>query len=127
METQLLMRMLILIPLPESFQVVVRGNGFLHARDVQKVLCSFRVNDTVTLSESEREETSVFQRLLYDCRHSAGLRINPLDSHKSTKWRSTNDATHCCNWLRRPNSTLALTGKVSGESQRRNERSLEVL
>ncbi len=35
----------------ESFQVVVKGNGFLHARDVQKVLCSFRINDTVTLSE----------------------------------------------------------------------------
>uniref|UniRef100_A0A8C5HFG7 Anthrax toxin receptor 1 n=1 Tax=Gouania willdenowi TaxID=441366 RepID=A0A8C5HFG7_GOUWI len=36
----------------ESFQVVVKGNGFLHARDEQKVLCSFRINDTVTLSES---------------------------------------------------------------------------
>uniref|UniRef100_A0A673AB05 Anthrax toxin receptor 1 n=1 Tax=Sphaeramia orbicularis TaxID=375764 RepID=A0A673AB05_9TELE len=35
----------------ESFQVVVKGNGFLHARDAQKVLCSFRINDTVTLSE----------------------------------------------------------------------------
>ncbi|KAM4635167.1 anthrax toxin receptor 1 [Polymixia lowei] len=33
----------------ESFQVVVRGNGFLHARNVQEVLCSFRINDTVTL------------------------------------------------------------------------------
>ncbi|XP_056146257.1 anthrax toxin receptor 1 [Lampris incognitus] len=33
----------------ESFQVVVKGNGFSHARDVQKVLCSFRINDTVTL------------------------------------------------------------------------------
>uniref|UniRef100_A0A3Q3WNL1 Anthrax toxin receptor 1 n=1 Tax=Mola mola TaxID=94237 RepID=A0A3Q3WNL1_MOLML len=33
----------------ESFQVVIKGNGFLHARDVQKVLCSFRINDTVTL------------------------------------------------------------------------------
>ncbi|XP_056288645.1 anthrax toxin receptor 1-like [Pseudoliparis swirei] len=33
----------------ESFQVVVKGNGFLHARDVQKVLCSFRINETVTL------------------------------------------------------------------------------
>ncbi|KAM7392943.1 hypothetical protein PAMA_007860 [Pampus argenteus] len=33
----------------ESFQVVIRGNGFLHARDVQEVLCSFRINDTVTL------------------------------------------------------------------------------
>uniref|UniRef100_A0A3B5RC06 Anthrax toxin receptor 1 n=1 Tax=Xiphophorus maculatus TaxID=8083 RepID=A0A3B5RC06_XIPMA len=32
----------------ESFQVVVTGNGFLHARNVDKVLCSFRINDTVT-------------------------------------------------------------------------------
>ncbi|KAM9306667.1 anthrax toxin receptor 1 [Pholidichthys leucotaenia] len=32
----------------ESFQVVIKGNGFLHARDEQKVLCSFRINDTVT-------------------------------------------------------------------------------
>uniref|UniRef100_A0A667WTT8 Anthrax toxin receptor 1 n=1 Tax=Myripristis murdjan TaxID=586833 RepID=A0A667WTT8_9TELE len=35
----------------ESFQVLVKGNGFLHARDVQKVLCSFRINDTVTLTK----------------------------------------------------------------------------
>ncbi|KAM6986494.1 anthrax toxin receptor 1 [Aplochiton taeniatus] len=33
----------------ESFQVVVKGNGFLHARDVQKILCSFRINETVTV------------------------------------------------------------------------------
>ncbi|XP_067084204.1 anthrax toxin receptor 1 [Osmerus mordax] len=32
----------------ESFQVVVKGNGFLHARNVDKVLCSFRINDTLT-------------------------------------------------------------------------------
>ncbi|KAM8866399.1 anthrax toxin receptor 1 isoform 1-T1 [Synchiropus picturatus] len=32
----------------ESFQVVVRGNGFLHARNAEKVLCSFRINDTLT-------------------------------------------------------------------------------
>ncbi|XP_056629134.1 anthrax toxin receptor 1 [Triplophysa dalaica] len=32
----------------EAFQVVVRGNGFLHARNVEKVLCSFRINDTLT-------------------------------------------------------------------------------
>uniref|UniRef100_A0AAY5KFE3 Anthrax toxin receptor 1 n=1 Tax=Esox lucius TaxID=8010 RepID=A0AAY5KFE3_ESOLU len=36
----------------ESFQVVVKGNGFSHAREVGKVLCSFRINDTVTLSKS---------------------------------------------------------------------------
>uniref|UniRef100_A0A8C7Y8E7 ANTXR cell adhesion molecule 1b n=1 Tax=Oryzias sinensis TaxID=183150 RepID=A0A8C7Y8E7_9TELE len=35
----------------ESFQVVVKGNGFLHTRDVQKVLCSFRINDSVTLTK----------------------------------------------------------------------------
>uniref|UniRef100_A0A3B4AJD9 Anthrax toxin receptor 1 n=1 Tax=Periophthalmus magnuspinnatus TaxID=409849 RepID=A0A3B4AJD9_9GOBI len=39
----------------ESFQVVVKGNGFLHARNVQKVLCSFRINDTVTLMERPLE------------------------------------------------------------------------
>ncbi|XP_072311520.1 anthrax toxin receptor 1-like [Eucyclogobius newberryi] len=39
----------------ESFQVVVKGNGFLHSRDVQKVLCSFRINDTVTLMERPLE------------------------------------------------------------------------
>uniref|UniRef100_A0AAY4BNY8 Anthrax toxin receptor 1 n=1 Tax=Denticeps clupeoides TaxID=299321 RepID=A0AAY4BNY8_9TELE len=33
---------------PETFQVVVRGNGFLHARNVEKVLCSFRINETLT-------------------------------------------------------------------------------
>uniref|UniRef100_A0A7N6BF41 ANTXR cell adhesion molecule 1c n=1 Tax=Anabas testudineus TaxID=64144 RepID=A0A7N6BF41_ANATE len=35
----------------ESFQVVVRGNGFLHARNINQVLCSFKINDTVTVNE----------------------------------------------------------------------------
>uniref|UniRef100_A0A8C9SMZ5 Anthrax toxin receptor 1 n=1 Tax=Scleropages formosus TaxID=113540 RepID=A0A8C9SMZ5_SCLFO len=35
----------------ESFEVVVRGNGFLHTRNAEKVLCSFRINDTVTISK----------------------------------------------------------------------------
>uniref|UniRef100_A0A672FHT5 ANTXR cell adhesion molecule 1c n=1 Tax=Salarias fasciatus TaxID=181472 RepID=A0A672FHT5_SALFA len=35
----------------ESFQVVVRGNGFLHARNIDQVLCSFKINDTVTVNE----------------------------------------------------------------------------
>ncbi|XP_053574180.1 anthrax toxin receptor 1 [Bombina bombina] len=30
----------------ESFQVVVRGNGFRYARNVDRVLCSFRINKT---------------------------------------------------------------------------------
>ncbi|XP_041914777.1 LOW QUALITY PROTEIN: anthrax toxin receptor 1 [Alosa sapidissima] len=33
----------------EVFQVVVSGNGFLHARNVEQILCSFRINDTVTM------------------------------------------------------------------------------
>ncbi|CAH7163737.1 Antxr1 [Phodopus roborovskii] len=36
----------------ESFQVVVRGNGFRHARNVDRVLCSFKINDSVTLNGS---------------------------------------------------------------------------
>lgn len=43
---------------PESFQVVVRGNGFLQARDINQVLCSFKINDTVTVSKF----TSTFNR-----------------------------------------------------------------
>ncbi|XP_005940723.1 anthrax toxin receptor 1 isoform X1 [Haplochromis burtoni] len=35
----------------ESFQVVVRGNGFLHARNINQVLCSFKLNDTHTVDE----------------------------------------------------------------------------
>ncbi|TRZ03645.1 hypothetical protein DNTS_008604 [Danionella cerebrum] len=35
----------------DSFQVVVRGNGFLHARNINQVLCSFKVNDTSTVNE----------------------------------------------------------------------------
>lgn len=35
----------------ESFQVVVRGNGFLHARNTDQVLCSFKLNDTFTVDE----------------------------------------------------------------------------
>ncbi|XP_042333412.1 anthrax toxin receptor 1 [Sceloporus undulatus] len=35
----------------ESFQVVVTGNGFRHARNVDRVLCSFRINESVTLNE----------------------------------------------------------------------------
>ncbi|XP_060943433.1 anthrax toxin receptor 1 [Limanda limanda] len=35
----------------ERFQVVVRGNGFLHARNTDHVLCSFKLNDTYTVDE----------------------------------------------------------------------------
>ncbi|NWX22436.1 ANTR1 protein, partial [Aegotheles bennettii] len=35
----------------ESFQVVVRGNGFYHARNINQVLCSFKLNDSLTINE----------------------------------------------------------------------------
>ncbi|XP_067857146.1 anthrax toxin receptor 1-like [Heptranchias perlo] len=35
----------------ETFQVVVKGNGFSHARSVDKVLCSFKINETMTLTQ----------------------------------------------------------------------------
>lgn len=37
---------LLFVFVSESFQVVVRGNGFLHARNINQVLCSFKLNDT---------------------------------------------------------------------------------
>lgn len=37
--------------LAEAFQVVVRGNGFLYARNINQVLCNFKINDTVTVSK----------------------------------------------------------------------------
>lgn len=40
--------------------MVVKGNGFLHARDVQKVLCTFRMNDTVTLMKRPLEVRDTF-------------------------------------------------------------------
>uniref|UniRef100_A0A8D3CFE7 Anthrax toxin receptor 1 n=1 Tax=Scophthalmus maximus TaxID=52904 RepID=A0A8D3CFE7_SCOMX len=35
----------------DSFQVVVRGNGFLHARNIDQVLCSFKLNETHSVDE----------------------------------------------------------------------------
>lgn len=45
----------------EAFQVVVSGNGFLHARNVEQILCSFRINDTVTMSKSNSHSEGYFQ------------------------------------------------------------------
>ncbi|XP_055756421.1 anthrax toxin receptor 1-like [Salvelinus fontinalis] len=44
----------------ESFQVVVRGNGFLHARNIEQVLCSFRLNDTLTINKKPVEIEDTF-------------------------------------------------------------------
>uniref|UniRef100_A0A8C8IXG8 Anthrax toxin receptor 1 n=1 Tax=Oncorhynchus tshawytscha TaxID=74940 RepID=A0A8C8IXG8_ONCTS len=57
----------------ESFQVVVKGNGFSHAREVGKVLCSFRINDTLTLSK-------------WKLRYLQFPTINPNESHQQHPW-----------------------------------------
>ncbi|XP_057215359.1 anthrax toxin receptor 1 isoform X2 [Triplophysa rosa] len=44
----------------ESFQVVVRGNGFRHARNIDQVRCSFKINDTVTLNEKPASVEDTF-------------------------------------------------------------------
>ncbi|XP_056627760.1 anthrax toxin receptor 1 [Triplophysa dalaica] len=44
----------------ESFQVVVRGNGFRHARNIDQVLCSFKINDTLTLNEKPASVEDTF-------------------------------------------------------------------
>uniref|UniRef100_A0A3B3X8T1 Anthrax toxin receptor 1 n=1 Tax=Poecilia mexicana TaxID=48701 RepID=A0A3B3X8T1_9TELE len=55
----------------ENFQVSVRGNGFLHARDVQKVLCSFRINDTVTFSKCCTSLGFISNLFQYNCKCSS--------------------------------------------------------
>uniref|UniRef100_A0A3Q2X946 Anthrax toxin receptor 1 n=1 Tax=Haplochromis burtoni TaxID=8153 RepID=A0A3Q2X946_HAPBU len=44
----------------ESFQVVVKGNGFLHARNIDQVLCSFKINDTITINEKPADVEDTF-------------------------------------------------------------------
>ncbi|KAI3363165.1 hypothetical protein L3Q82_011817 [Scortum barcoo] len=44
----------------ESFQVVVRGNGFLHARNTDQVLCSFKLNETHSVDERPAEIQDTF-------------------------------------------------------------------
>uniref|UniRef100_A0A8C2FLG2 Anthrax toxin receptor 1 n=1 Tax=Cyprinus carpio TaxID=7962 RepID=A0A8C2FLG2_CYPCA len=47
----------------ETFEAVVRGNGFLHARDVNRILCSFRINNTLTVKGFECGTRKIIQRL----------------------------------------------------------------
>ncbi|XP_034057692.1 anthrax toxin receptor 1 isoform X1 [Gymnodraco acuticeps] len=44
----------------ERFQVVVRGNGFLHARNTDQVLCSFKLNDTHSVDERPADIEDTF-------------------------------------------------------------------
>lgn len=39
--------------------MVVRGNGFLHARNIDQVLCSFKLNDTLSVGRCTHREHTV--------------------------------------------------------------------
>uniref|UniRef100_A0A3Q2Z7W3 Anthrax toxin receptor 1 n=1 Tax=Hippocampus comes TaxID=109280 RepID=A0A3Q2Z7W3_HIPCM len=58
----------------ETFQVVVRGNGFLHGRNINQVLCSFKINDTVTINEKPASVENTF--LLLSLCHKLNHRMN---------------------------------------------------
>uniref|UniRef100_A0A8C1GVJ5 Anthrax toxin receptor 1 n=1 Tax=Cyprinus carpio TaxID=7962 RepID=A0A8C1GVJ5_CYPCA len=51
----------------ESFEVVIRGNGFLHARDVNRILCSFRINNTLTVMDPHPEGFECGMRKIIQC------------------------------------------------------------
>lgn len=94
---------------PESFQVVVRGNGFLQARDINQVLCSFKINDTVTVSKL----TSTFNRKSA-CLPSLGILLITLPVLYIPLWKAlTNDrAALKCLFSPRP---LSWEASWSGE------------
>uniref|UniRef100_A0AAQ5ZHM4 Anthrax toxin receptor 1 n=1 Tax=Amphiprion ocellaris TaxID=80972 RepID=A0AAQ5ZHM4_AMPOC len=43
----------------ERFEVVVSGNGFLHARNINQVLCSFKLNDTHSVAHIIKTENRI--------------------------------------------------------------------
>lgn len=56
---------IIFVFVSESFQVVVRGNGFLHARNINQVLCSFKLNDTYSVGKFCKYTPTVFKSLMF--------------------------------------------------------------
>uniref|UniRef100_A0A8C5CVJ5 ANTXR cell adhesion molecule 1 n=1 Tax=Gadus morhua TaxID=8049 RepID=A0A8C5CVJ5_GADMO len=84
----------------ESFQVVVKGNGFLHARDVRKVLCSFRINDTLTLSEWNRSKDPLFRTRLIRLNHpAAATSLRAPHCSDSRTIASCESIVHLDNWM----------------------------
>lgn len=57
---------LIFVFVTETFQVVVRGNGFLHARNINQVLCSFKLNDTHSVGKFYKcRQIDWIKRIIY--------------------------------------------------------------
>ncbi|KFQ29799.1 Anthrax toxin receptor 1, partial [Merops nubicus] len=85
----------------ESFQVVVRGNGFRHARNVDRVLCSFRINDTLTLNEKPFvvEDTYLLcpAPVLREVGMEAALQVSMNDGLSFISSSVIISSTHCVN------------------------------
>ncbi|XP_075063500.1 anthrax toxin receptor 1 [Mixophyes fleayi] len=83
----------------ESFQVVVRGNGFRYARNVDRVLCSFRINDTNSLNEKPLlvEDTYLLcpAPVLEDVGMTAALHVSMNDGLSFISSSVIITSTHC--------------------------------
>ncbi|XP_036080981.1 anthrax toxin receptor 1 isoform X3 [Rousettus aegyptiacus] len=84
----------------ESFQVVVRGNGFRHARNVDRVLCSFKINESVTLNEKPFtvEDTYLLcpAPILKEVGMKAALQVSMNDGLSFISSSVIITTTHCC-------------------------------
>ncbi|XP_053126020.1 anthrax toxin receptor 1 isoform X1 [Hemicordylus capensis] len=83
----------------ESFQVVVTGNGFRHARNVDRVLCSFRINETVVLNEKPFvvEDTYLLcpAPVLREVGMEAALQVSMNDGFSFISSSVIISSTHC--------------------------------
>uniref|UniRef100_A0A8C4Q2B1 Anthrax toxin receptor 1 n=1 Tax=Eptatretus burgeri TaxID=7764 RepID=A0A8C4Q2B1_EPTBU len=83
----------------ETFQAVVRGNGFSHARDTQQVLCSFKVNDSSTISVKPLKITDTYllcpAPVLANITEQVLLQVSMNDGLTFISSSVTITATHC--------------------------------
>ncbi|XP_075929476.1 anthrax toxin receptor 1-like isoform X1 [Petromyzon marinus] len=83
----------------ESFQVVVRGNGFSHSRNTEQVLCSFKINDSVTITEKPLELQDSYllcpAPTLQDTGEQVFLQVSMNDGLTFISSSVTITATHC--------------------------------
>ncbi|KAE8618754.1 hypothetical protein XENTR_v10009484 [Xenopus tropicalis] len=83
----------------ESFQVVVRGNGFRYARNVDRVLCSFKINETSPLNKKPLvvEDTYLLcpAPVLYEVGMEAALQVSMNDGLNFISSSVIITSTHC--------------------------------
>ncbi|KAM8974096.1 anthrax toxin receptor 1 [Pelodytes ibericus] len=82
-----------------SFQVVVRGNGFRFARNVDRVLCSFRINETSVMNKKPLvvEDTYLLcpAPVLEDVGMEAALQVSMNDGLSFISSYVIITSTHC--------------------------------